>query len=141
MKGKIRHDFVYRGYRRLSRWAQIMAVTQRSSAMALIDWQRVDDLASEIGADAVVEVVTMFLEETDEVITRLSGPSPTTEDYHFLKGSALNLGLADLATLCQLGEHELNAGIVSAQTQAAIITLYPASRDALIDGIAARFGG
>lgn len=109
--------------------------------MALIDWQRVDDLASEIGADAVVEVVTMFLEETDEVIARLSAASPSAEDYHFLKGSALNLGLSDLATLCQLGEQELKVGIVSVQTHASILARYPASKNALIDGIADRFGG
>ncbi|MGL5009742.1 MAG: Hpt domain-containing protein, partial [Paracoccaceae bacterium] len=65
--------------------------------MALTDWQRVDDLAAEIGADAVVEVVVMFLEETDEVVARLAAAPPTMEDYHFLKGSALNLGLTDLA--------------------------------------------
>jgi histidine phosphotransfer protein HptB len=110
-------------------------------AMALTDWQRVDDLASEIGADAMVEVVTMFLEETDEVMARLSTTTPTTEDYHFLKGSALNLGLTDLATLCQLGEQETKAGLVNAATQAAVVALYPASKDDLIAGIAARFGG
>jgi histidine phosphotransfer protein HptB len=109
--------------------------------MALTDWQRVDDLASEIGADAVVEVVTMFLEETDEVMARLAGGAPTTEDYHFLKGSALNLGLTDLATLCQLGEQEAKSGLANPATQAAVLALYPASKADLVAGIAARFGG
>jgi histidine phosphotransfer protein HptB len=108
--------------------------------MALTDWQRVDDLVSEIGADAVVEVVTMFLEETDEVMARLSLAQPTTEDYHFLKGSALNLGLTDFATLCQLGEQETKAGLVNPPTLAAVLALYPISKADLIDGIAQRFG-
>jgi histidine phosphotransfer protein HptB len=109
-------------------------------AMALTDWQRVNDLASEIGADAMVEVVTMFLEETDEVMERLAGSTPTTEDYHFLKGSALNLGLTDFAALCQLGEQETKAGLVNKATQAAVVALYPLSKDDLISGIEARFG-
>lgn len=108
--------------------------------MALIDWQRVDDLASEIGADAVVEVVAMFLEETDSVIDRMGAGTPTTDDYHFLKGSALNLGLTDLATLCQQGEQETKGGLISAQTLAATIAIYPASKTALLEGIATRFG-
>jgi histidine phosphotransfer protein HptB len=107
--------------------------------MALTDWQRVDDLASEIGADAVVEVVTMFLEETDEVMARLAGASPTTEDYHFLKGSALNLGLTDLATLCQLGEQETKSGLVNPATLAAVEALYPVSKADLVAGVSARF--
>lgn len=109
--------------------------------MALIDWQRVDDLATEIGADAVIEVVTMFLEETDEVMARLGETTPTTEDYHFLKGSALNLGLSDLATLCQLGEQEVNAGICSQNTRTAVLNIYPASKSAMITGVAERFPG
>jgi histidine phosphotransfer protein HptB len=101
--------------------------------MATVDWQRVDDLAAEIGADAVVEVVGMFLEETDAVIARLTSDTPTTEDYHFLKGSALNLGLADLAALCQRGE----AGCA---LQAETLAQYAAAKMALLDGISARFG-
>jgi histidine phosphotransfer protein HptB len=108
--------------------------------MALTDWQRVDDLASEIGADAMVEVVTMFLEETDEVMARLVSAVPTTEDYHFLKGSALNLGLNDLATLCQLGEQETKTGLVNPATRAAVASIYPASKADLVAGIAERFG-
>jgi histidine phosphotransfer protein HptB len=107
--------------------------------MRMIDWQRVDDLAVEIGVDAVIEVVAMFLEETDEVITRLQmGPS-TTDDYHFLKGSALNLGLTSLADLCQQGEAETKAGPGLATTQAQVIADYAHSKTALVAGVTARF--
>jgi histidine phosphotransfer protein HptB len=108
--------------------------------VALIDWQRVDDLTNEIGMDAIFEVLTMFLEETDEVMDRLSTTPPTTEDYHFLKGSALNLGLSDLAALCQLGEQETKADLASDQTLSAVRAVYPASKAALLEGIAKRIG-
>ncbi|MCU0801735.1 MAG: Hpt domain-containing protein [Rhodobacteraceae bacterium] len=107
--------------------------------MALIDWQRVDDLAQEIGAEAVEEVVVMFLEETDTVIDRIRTQPPTTEDYHFLKGAALNLGLSDLAQLCQTGEAETKAGPADDVTRAQTIALFAASRQALLAGLAGRF--
>jgi histidine phosphotransfer protein HptB len=108
--------------------------------MALTDWQRIEDLATEIGTEAVVEVVAMFLEETDEVMSRLSSAAPTTEDYHFLKGSALNLGLTDFAALCEQGEQETRTGTSNPQTHAAITAHYPVAKAALIKAVAARFG-
>jgi histidine phosphotransfer protein HptB len=87
----------------------------------MIDWARLKDLRSEIGEDDFLEVVEMFLEETDEVVAHLDGPPDlaTVESrLHFLKGSALNLGLTDLAALCQRGEKSAtlgNAAMVSLQ--------------------------
>jgi histidine phosphotransfer protein HptB len=101
--------------------------------MATVDWQRVDDLAAEIGADAVVEVVGMFLEETDAVIARLATSPPVPEDYHFLKGAALNLGLADLAALCQQGE-------AGDDRHEPTLAHYATAKAALLEGIATRFG-
>jgi histidine phosphotransfer protein HptB len=74
------------------------------------------------------------------VMARLAGGQPTTEDYHFLKGSALNLGLNDLAKQCQQGEQETKDGQVNAARLAAVMALYPASKAELVDGIATRFG-
>ncbi len=79
----------------------------------MIDWTRVADLKSEIGDDGFLEVVEMFLEETDEVVSDLEG-SPNLGAVegrlHFLKGSALNLGLSNLAALCQSGEKRAAIG-------------------------------
>ncbi len=78
----------------------------------MIDWDRVAVLRAEIGAADFVEVVEMFLSESDEVVARLRAglPEPTLEaELHFLKGSALNLGFCQLATLCSDGE-KLAAG-------------------------------
>lgn len=79
----------------------------------MIDWDRVKDLKAEIGEPDFVEVATMFLDESDEVIARLSrshGALALEKDLHFLKGAALNLGFAQLAALCQEGERRAAGG-------------------------------
>jgi len=80
----------------------------------MIDWGRVKDLKSEIGEADFSEVAALFLEEADEVIGRISvtaGAEKLEQDLHFLKGAALNLGLAQLAALCQDGERRAAAGM------------------------------
>lgn len=79
----------------------------------MIDWDRVASLRDEIGAMDFAEVVEMFLGEADEVVGRLrvGKPDPTLEaELHALKGSALNLGFAELALLCSSGERQANVG-------------------------------
>jgi HPt (histidine-containing phosphotransfer) domain-containing protein len=82
----------------------------------MIDWGRVKDLRSEIGAEDFSDVVALFLEEADEVIARISasaGAKGLESDLHFLKGAALNLGFDALATVCQDGERRAAAGDVA----------------------------
>ena len=74
---------------------------------AMINWDRVMELRHEIGQEDFAEIVTLFLEEADEVVARLSpaNDAKTMEnDLHFLKGSALNLGFEEFARICQTGE-------------------------------------
>ncbi|SLN24777.1 Hpt domain protein [Pseudoruegeria aquimaris] len=73
----------------------------------MIDWNRVNELREEVGPEAFDEVVEIFLEEVDETVQRLKGqiqPETFRADMHFLKGSALNLGFSEFASLCQEGE-------------------------------------
>lgn len=101
----------------------------------MIDWTRVNDLRSEIGEDDFLEVVEMFLEETDEVIAYLNGPSDlaTVESrLHFLKGSALNLGLNELATLCQAGEKSAAMGDAASVNLQDVVASYNASKARLL---------
>ncbi len=73
----------------------------------MIDWSRVNELCDEVGAEDFDEVVELFLEEVEEVITRLQtapDASQLEQDLHFLKGSALNLGFAAFSDLCKTGE-------------------------------------
>jgi HPt (histidine-containing phosphotransfer) domain-containing protein len=79
----------------------------------MIDWDRLRELRSEIGPEDFAEVVSLFLEEADEAIARLSpdgGAKALAADLHYLKGAALNLGFASLSALCQSGERLAEAG-------------------------------
>ncbi len=105
----------------------------------MIDWARVDELREEIGAEDFDEVVALFLEEADEVAARLAaGPDPARleAELHFLKGSALNLGLATLAQLCQDGEKAAANGQAAAVDPGAVVAAYRAARDAFAAGMA-----
>ncbi len=73
----------------------------------MIDWDRVQALRDEVGADDFAEVAGLFLEEVDEALGGLTAglaPAAVSSALHFLKGSALNLGFAEFARLCQEGE-------------------------------------
>jgi HPt (histidine-containing phosphotransfer) domain-containing protein len=75
----------------------------------MIRWERVNELREEVGTEDFKEVVALFLEEVEEVIERLRvspDASRLEEDFHFLKGSALNLGFEALGDLCQTGENK-----------------------------------
>lgn len=103
----------------------------------MVDWVRVNDLRTEVGEDDYSEIITMFLEETDLVMERLaeSNSSAALErDLHFLKGSALNIGLATLANLCQIGEKKAAAGRTDIDI-AEIMRVYADSRAALVSSI------
>lgn len=79
----------------------------------MIDWGRVDELRSEVGEAAFDEVLDLFLEEVDEVMARLRDvpdPECLPADLHFVRGSALNLGLKEFCTICQGLEHALARG-------------------------------
>ena len=73
----------------------------------MIDWDQIRELHGEVGPEDFEELVTLFLQEVDEVVARLEKrgePDRLTEDLHFLKGSAMNLGFADFAQACERGE-------------------------------------
>ena len=78
----------------------------------MINWDRVSELRDEVGDESFAEVVTLFLDEVDEVLARLRA-AETTESYradlHFLKGSALNLGFRGLGALCHDGQMPASA--------------------------------
>lgn len=79
----------------------------------MIDWDRVTELRDEIGADDLATVIGMFLDEVSEKLQEVQGGSSTaslSEDMHFLKSSALNIGFAELAQLCSAAEVKAEAG-------------------------------
>jgi histidine phosphotransfer protein HptB len=105
----------------------------------MIDWARLNELRDEIGEEDLADVVTLFLEEADEVVLKLSPAMADAElesQLHFLKGSALNLGLSDLANLCQDGERKAAQGQGNAIDLAAIKSVYEASKLTFLGALA-----
>jgi len=103
----------------------------------MINWDRVNELRDEIGPEDFQEVAEMFLEEVEEVISRLkSSPNPATyeEDMHFLKGGALNLGFSDFSDLCEIGEKAAADGQAVAICLEQVFATYDASKIAFNKG-------
>jgi hypothetical protein len=70
----------------------------------MINWDRVDELRGEVGEESFAEIVTIFLDEVEDVLVRIaysSDPESLKGDLHFLKGGALNLGFRALGALCE----------------------------------------
>ncbi|NIY79389.1 Hpt domain-containing protein [Celeribacter sp. HF31] len=97
----------------------------------MIDWNRVEELRDEVGAEDFLEVVELFLEEVDEAIARMQTQPDETrleQDLHFLKGSSLNLGFAAFSTLCYEGETAARQGHTDTIDLPKIFNSYAASR-------------
>lgn len=77
----------------------------------MIDHARLAELMEEVGGDDLAEVIGLFCEEVEETLDRLGRhASPTlADDLHFLKGSALNIGMSDVGEMCRLAEQSLRA--------------------------------
>jgi len=109
----------------------------------MIDWQRVSDLRDEVGEEDFPEIVTVFLEEVDEVLTRLAAPGaqpPTPGDMHFLKGSAKTLGFAETAALCKRREAVLKERPTETTTIEPVIDAFHIERTELLAKTGARPG-
>ena len=102
----------------------------------MINWDRVNELRDEIGADDFAEVVEIFLEEVEEEITKLAGdadPQSLESTLHFLKGSALNLGFSHFSELCQAGE--LAAQSAAPVDTDALKAIYAASKTEFLNSL------
>ena len=105
----------------------------------MIDWRRVEELREEIGADGFVEVADMFLDEAEQAVRALqSGLSGADLEgqLHFLKGSALNLGLSELAAICHDGERKAAAGQSGSIDVQQVVAVYQTSRTQLLERLA-----
>jgi HPt (histidine-containing phosphotransfer) domain-containing protein len=105
----------------------------------VIAWDRVDELREEVGEEAFSEVVEMFLDEVEGVLTRLRG-GPRAEslegDLHFIKSSALTLGFARLSEICQAGERCARAAEWDKVDLGAVLAAYEASKAEFMGGLA-----
>jgi histidine phosphotransfer protein HptB len=110
----------------------------------MIDWKRVEELRDEIGADGFAEVAAMFLDEAEGAVKALISGLPDSEvegQLHFLKGSALNLGLSDLAAICQEGERKAAAGHAALIDTMQVAAIWRASRRGLLGGLSSQEAG
>ncbi len=104
----------------------------------MIDWNHVQDLRGEIGAEAFDEVVQLFFEEVEAEIGKLRDVSTRQSleaQLHFLKGSALNLGFADFSDLCHRGEVAAATGQGNSVDVTAVLTCYEFSKSAFLEGL------
>lgn len=104
----------------------------------MINWQRVNELKGDIGAEDIGEVIDIFLEEVEEVINRLrSGTDAALEqDMHFLKGSALNLGFDRFGAMCSDAEKAVAKGGNGSLSLDGILEAYNRSKTEFLRGIA-----
>jgi len=79
----------------------------------MIDWNRMTELKTDVGAEDFAEVIEIFMEEVEGVLSpMLSGEkrSRIDEDLHFLRGSALNIGFHRFAGICAEAEKLVATG-------------------------------
>jgi|APHot6391423177_1040244.scaffolds.fasta_scaffold00101_4 HPt (histidine-containing phosphotransfer) domain-containing protein len=78
----------------------------------MIDWDRLNALRSDIGEEDFADVAFLFISEIGEKLASLQADPTiaTADDFHFLRGSAVNLGLTRLAATCTGAEAACNAG-------------------------------
>lgn len=101
----------------------------------VIDWTRVGQLREEVGAEAFAEIAVMFLAEAEAAVGALDPGAEAARmaaDLHAIKGSALNLGFADLAELCAQGEAAARDGQPQKADIAAIRAAFAAAHSQFV---------
>ena len=80
--------------------------------MQWIDEKRLSALRDDIGDDSFCDVAALFVDELDEHLGRLLADSAqaTAADFHFLRGSAANMGFTALVTACETAEAACRSG-------------------------------
>ena len=109
----------------------------------MIDWERVEELRDEIGAEDFGEIVDLFLSEVEAAIERLAGAGDdarvVADQMHFLKGASLNLGFSALSSLCMTGEQAANKGDAHAVPAQDVARVFGESRAAFETEMPLRF--
>jgi HPt (histidine-containing phosphotransfer) domain-containing protein len=98
----------------------------------MINWDRVDELRSDFGEDDFVEIVALFIDEVEGKLDEMvSDPhSDLAEGFHFLKGSAANLGFQGLFQATAAAEVTPDA-----ERLAEIVEIFATSKASFFDGL------
>jgi HPt (histidine-containing phosphotransfer) domain-containing protein len=78
--------------------------------MSAVDWDRLNELRSDIGEEDFADVAILFVSELQECLDGLAAETAQAADFHFLRGSAANLGFAALVDACAAAEAACDAG-------------------------------
>lgn len=73
-----------------------------------VDWDRLNELRSDIGEEDFADVAMLFVAELQETLDGLTPEKATSADFHFLRGSAANLGFVALVSACSTAENACN---------------------------------
>ncbi len=78
----------------------------------MIDWDRLREIRADIGEEDFDDVALLFVAEISEHVDRLTVAPATASaaDFHFLRGSAANLGFRGLASACAAAEDACRDG-------------------------------
>lgn len=80
--------------------------------MSAIDTDRLTALRDDIGAEEFADVVMLFFAEIGEKLDqmRMGERALSADDFHFLRGSAANLGFIAMVSACERAEAACMAG-------------------------------
>lgn len=78
----------------------------------MIDRDRLNALREDIGEEDFADVASLFVHEIGEKLISLKAApnAASADDFHFLRGSAVNLGLTAFAEACTMAEGACRAG-------------------------------
>lgn len=101
----------------------------------MVNWDRITELKEEVGEEDLAEVLALFCEEVEEALGALSTTDANSlkGHLHFLKGSALNIGLDQVSALCREAEQSLANDPKSVIATDAIRTAYQSAHAELQD--------
>ncbi len=80
--------------------------------MTSVDWDRLNELKNDIGEEDFADVAILFVAELQETLSGMTATGAAAEDFHFLRGSAANLGFKALVDACTTAEATCKAGSV-----------------------------
>ncbi|WP_442771646.1 Hpt domain-containing protein [Paenirhodobacter enshiensis] len=104
----------------------------------MINWDRIEDLRTDIGEEEMAEVIDLFLDEVEQALSQI-GTAPDREAAaHFLKGAALNLGFSRFAAECLVAEQTCHAHPPARVEIAPLRHGYGVSRQGRLPGPAGR---
>lgn len=78
----------------------------------MIDWARLNGLRADIGEEDFADVAMIFVAEITEHLDRLAADPAraVAADFHFLRGSAANMGFVAMVEACRRAEAACLAG-------------------------------